>query len=59
MKCFAATADVGAWNIVEDGKLYLSCTYDSDTLEYDLNGKILTIYVKGSVRSSYSFQKTK
>lgn len=56
---FLYYTSVGNWKIPSDGVLYLECVGDSGTVEYELNGNILTIYVTGSVNPSYSFQKSK
>ncbi len=56
---FLYYTDVGTWDIPSDGILHFECVGDSDTLDYELKGNILTIYVTNSVNSSYSFQKSK
>lgn len=56
---FLYYTSVGTWKTPSDGILYLKGVGDNDTLDYELKGNILTIYVKNSVVSSYSFQRSK
>lgn len=48
---------VGKWEIPSDGILYLKGDVDEGTLDFELEGNILTIYVTDSVYPFYNFQK--
>lgn len=50
---------VGTWKIPSDGVLYLKGVGNNDTWDYELKGNVLTIYVKNSRVSSYSFKRSK
>lgn len=52
-------SSVGTWKIPSDGILYLEGDVDDDTVNYELRGNVLTIYVENSVVPFYSFQKRK
>lgn len=56
---FLYYTSVGTWKTPSDGILYLKGVGDNDTLDYELKGNVLTIYVKNSVVPSYSFKRSK